>query len=1564
MSFDKPTRATLEKMVSAAREHLKSDITEQLQSDFRMQPDGTALPLTGLTEDQRVQAEDLRELLDHFAESQVGTEKDRRAAAYDRLVREIGFTILNRLAALRLCEERGLVQECVRNGMASEGFRVFDSLTGGALGTRYTTYRIFLEDLFDELALDLGALFDRHSPLSHVFPSERALEDVLTLLNDPALAHLWREDETIGWIYQYYNDAEERRKMRESQAPRNSRELAVRNQFFTPRYVVEFLTDNTLGRIWYEMRHGDTRLTANCRYLVRRKHSIFLKSGEKPPEPFVPTDEWGDPDGTGEMWVRPNPELHELRDIWHYALSVGGYHYAKEHLGIECAELANPKLEKYQQTHKWEGTFEELRCCLFNEQRRWRHFGYDPEGEDLTAILELHKAICERWDWEVDIVPFREEKDPRKILMLDPAGGSGHFGLYCFDLFETIYAEAYDDPELGPALQADYPDQASLLRQVPAMILANNIHIIDIDQRACQIAALALWLRAQRSFQQMGLKPNDRPQIKVNVVCAEPMPGERALLDEFIAELRPRVLADLVRIVFEKMKLAGEAGSLLKIEEELQDAISDAKRQWLQSDKAEQLLLSEEFAKPQEPEQLGLFDTSGISDEKFWDQAEARVLDALRAYAEHAINGRAVRRELFVDDAKQGFALIDLCHKKYDVMLMNPPFGNPSIEGKTYAIEKYGDCKEDIDAAFVRRGVDLLTSSGRLGVIANRTQFFKPTLREWREDVLLTRTKLEVCADLGYGVLDDALVEAATYVLSKTPPTANTASFFRLLKTSDKADALQQLVYEERAGTSNSSESFQISPSVFITIPESRISYWASEAIRKALLSLPRFEGNTGTAKQGLSTADDFRFLRLAWEVPSSNLVTNGIIAEGAATGKHCWVPVAKGGEYDPYFQDLHLVLDWTGNGSSIRTFPGAAIRNPSYYFQAGITYSERTASGFSPRILPVGCIFTQIGPLMAVYSRSLILPLLGILMSRPVAAIIETMVESGDAVRSGSAARHYTQNVVGSIPIPPIEEQDIGTLSRLVEAVWRIKQIQDARLETGRHFLSPDLGSQPERRSRTLEKWISANIERSERQDLEILEHSWNVENMSRRLYQLDSVSTKAIDSEMGPHPWSFPVSQNIDDNRFCESYLNPIGEIIRQVVSDSGGSRSITKKGYYANRRLELLCAILQTHPSVIVSTRQRLGLCAIDDKVEQTALLISYCLGCAFGRWDIRIALDPTLAPGLQDAFGPLPVCPPGMLVGTDGLPATPHDFVSQEWLRVRPNAVTLPPEGAVQHPTISEAEYPVGIAWDGILVDDSGFEHQAEHASGIVRRLREVLAVLWSDSAEAIEAEACEILGVHDLRDYVRSPSGFFADHLKSYSKSRRQAPIYWPLSTASGSYTVWVYYHRLTKDTLYTIVTQYVNPKIESVQKRVDQLGEKLETSSGKTATDLRDQLSDTKQFLSELNDFRAELLRVAELPYKPDLNDGVIINAAPLNKLFRLRKWANDTAAIWKKLEAGEYDWAHMAYNIWPKRVEKKCETDRSIAIAHGLEHLGRAEVKKTKKATKRKEEDEDEEND
>lgn len=246
MPFDSSTRNRLAKMVSQARRLLTEEFTEQLQQFYGIQPDGTITELEELAhldDEQASIAGLLRDRIQHLISGMAG-EKKPAESAIDRTIHEQAFTILNRFAALRMCEERGLVEECIRNGMQSKGFKVYETVTGSGLGEIYQRYKNFLFCLFDDIAVDLGILFDRFSPQGLLFPQEQALLELLKYLNDADLKDTWADDETIGWIYQYFNTKEEREAMRKaSSAPRNSRELAVRNQFFTPRYVVEFLAE-------------------------------------------------------------------------------------------------------------------------------------------------------------------------------------------------------------------------------------------------------------------------------------------------------------------------------------------------------------------------------------------------------------------------------------------------------------------------------------------------------------------------------------------------------------------------------------------------------------------------------------------------------------------------------------------------------------------------------------------------------------------------------------------------------------------------------------------------------------------------------------------------------------------------------------------------------------------------------------------------------------------------------------------------------------------------------------------------------------------------------------------------------------------------------------------------------------------------------------------------------------------------------------------------------------------------------------------------------------------------
>ncbi|MBI3971802.1 MAG: SAM-dependent methyltransferase, partial [Chloroflexi bacterium] len=128
MSFDRTTRNQLARMVGQARECLKADVIDQLRR-LGLQADGTMLPLdriAGHSDADRAAGVELRAQLEHFAAAESGPETDRRRASFDRLAREIGFTTLNRLVALRMAEERGLIVESVGRGFASAGFQIYD----------------------------------------------------------------------------------------------------------------------------------------------------------------------------------------------------------------------------------------------------------------------------------------------------------------------------------------------------------------------------------------------------------------------------------------------------------------------------------------------------------------------------------------------------------------------------------------------------------------------------------------------------------------------------------------------------------------------------------------------------------------------------------------------------------------------------------------------------------------------------------------------------------------------------------------------------------------------------------------------------------------------------------------------------------------------------------------------------------------------------------------------------------------------------------------------------------------------------------------------------------------------------------------------------------------------------------------------------------------------------------------------------------------------------------------------------------------------------------------------
>jgi len=431
--MDKSIRSAIERATQQARKVLDEDFSSQLEGTFDVRRNGVIAQKAGshLSSRQRFQRDKVVAAIEYKRAG--GMSAEEAVADY---VRDAAFTTLNRFVALKMLEARELVQECITRGEQSGGYREFCGMAPGvALLPDAAGYRLYIEGLFDELSVEIKVLFDRKDPASVLWPRRTAFEQLLETLNAGDLATIWGEDETIGWMYQYFNSGEERKQMREvSQAPRDSRELAVRNQFFTPRYVVEFLVDNTLGRTWLEMYRTSSCLTKRCRYYVR--------SEEEPPR------------------TRP----------------------------------------------------------------------------------------C---------------KDPRELRILDPACGSGHFLLYCFDLLLIIYEEAWVNDAAdersqvtGRTLRQDYPIRMDVRRAAPALILEHNLHGIDIDSRAVQISALALWLRAQRAWNDLAVPRTERPRVRhTHIVVAEPMPGDATLVEEFAAQLNPPLLRNLFRTMVARCDL-------------------------------------------------------------------------------------------------------------------------------------------------------------------------------------------------------------------------------------------------------------------------------------------------------------------------------------------------------------------------------------------------------------------------------------------------------------------------------------------------------------------------------------------------------------------------------------------------------------------------------------------------------------------------------------------------------------------------------------------------------------------------------------------------------------------------------------------------------------------------------------------------------------------------------------------------------------------------------------------------------------------------------------------------
>jgi len=776
---------------------------------FGIRGDGSSLEPAKLS---HLTSEDLevRRRLDEAIEKEMGGRLSRKEAVA-RYVRHVGFTFLNRLAAIRAMEVRGFIKETIirKDKYKGRSLRERDIVEANPSLTLDEALKKNLVEAFQEVGEQIKVLFDIDDEYSLVFPETRTCLELIRLLSEGVTEDDWQQDDVIGWIYQYFN-SEARKEFRKAKRKPRADDIPVINQFYTPDWIVKALVDNTLGRLWLEM-HPDSKIREFCIY-------------------FVP--------------LKEQPSAREIKRV-------------------------------------------------------------------------------------------------RDIKILDPACGSGHFLVYAFDLLYRMYLE--DEPETPPL-------------EVPTLILENNLFGIDIDLRAVQLAALSLYFKAKKYS----------PSLRVrgmNLVCADVRIADSGQRLVFLRRFQDDpALQRIFSHLFEELNYTYEIGSLLKVRVPFERLFDERV-----SGGGAQARLSLPITGQAKFGDKGLagqtkfaFDTSKESSEALLTLAIPKertieeMLDGLRSFEHEAIEAQDMGRLLFATEAEKSVGLLSILSQKYDVVLMNPPYGRDMpTRTKEYLRRCYPKTHHDYYAAFMEQAIDIAYPEGYVGALVSRTFLFLTWYKWIRENLLKSYARPQLIWDLGFGVLDEARHNWAAFSARKMGSTdeeqvaQQQIAFFRLI---EKPDERQKIAAWEEAISTIKQEKehplfYRVTLEELSKIPGTPYSYWTSKALRKLFHQYPPLDRDVARrpnqpkiadVKQGLATADDYRFTRFWWEVPVEQIAAT---RKETFQGKK-WVPFANEVLLFYYFADLQTLINWRNDGEDIRNFPKAVIRSDSFYFQPGLTWS------------------------------------------------------------------------------------------------------------------------------------------------------------------------------------------------------------------------------------------------------------------------------------------------------------------------------------------------------------------------------------------------------------------------------------------------------------------------------------------------------------------------------------------------------------------------------------------------------------------------------------------------
>jgi hypothetical protein len=550
----------------------------------------------------------------------------------------------------------------------------------------------------------------------------------------------------------------------------------------------------------------------------------------------------------------------------------------------------------------------------------------------LTELMPLHTDAERQWAYYVPQPIPTDAVDQvasslRDLKILDPAVGSGHFLVVAFDLLFALYQEeAQHRGEGGTERWSD--------RAIVEQILGHNLHGIDLDPRAVQIAAAALWLKGKLR------SPQAHPE-QLNLVASNLRLASLPDDDPALVELRRSVEAEtgipggLTDEIVHALRGADHLGSLLKIDDLVDEAITRHETQIRLLGNTQQRSL---FADDGPQQQRLALPKEGI---------KASVLERMEEFLSQHTSGDDLGLRLRGEQLTAGVRFLRLVREAtYDLVVANPPYqGTAKMAASKYIEQNYPLGKADLFAAFLLRGLELVRVGGVSSMLTLRNWMFLKQYSTLREHLLKSYNLLAI-GDFDRGAFEEIPDEVVSVAVASFSRSAVGCSGTALCPTPREDKSRDNLrTRRKSAATLCQVGRHQFDPAALKVVPEWPLVYWWDEAILDAYQSAPLI-GAVAPARKGLSTGDNTRFLRKPWEVR----LWSGY-----------WLPLIKGAEGREWFEPHSESVRWHHCGLEVKSSPRSVIRNPQFYLTRGVAFSMIGAK-FAGRVHRTRSVFEGMG--------------------------------------------------------------------------------------------------------------------------------------------------------------------------------------------------------------------------------------------------------------------------------------------------------------------------------------------------------------------------------------------------------------------------------------------------------------------------------------------------------------------------------------------------------------------------------------------------------------------------